>query len=253
MAYAGRIVAVLVVVAVIAGGVAVGLSAGSDGAPTVYAASSLRNVLPVLDDTPSYSFGGSDTLQVQIERGAPADVFAAASSKQPQALYDEHRCERPITFATNRLVLIVPASAAAGTADSLAALQRGGHRLAVGTAGVPVGAYTRTLLTGSGHGAILTRNTLSQEQNVAGVLSKVALGSADAGFVYHTDALAARGRVREIALPAGAGAPVTYQLCVVRGDGTDRAAARAVVDRITGADGRRALRAAGFGVPEARG
>jgi molybdate transport system substrate-binding protein len=249
MAHPIRLVAGLVVVAVVAAGIVLALPAGSHDAPTVYAAASLRNVLPELDGAPSYNFAGSDTLQLQIERGAPADVFAAASSKQAKALYAEHRCERPITFATNKLVLVVPASAKAGIADSLAALQRGGHRLAVGTEGVPVGDYTRKLLQATGHAAVLTRNTLSQEKDVAGVLAKVALGSADAGFVYHTDALAARGRVREIALPGDAGAPVIYQLCVVRRDGVDRDGARSFIDHLTGPDGRRALRAAGFGLP----
>jgi molybdate transport system substrate-binding protein len=249
MAERVRILAGVVVVAAIAGAVVLALPAGSHDAPTVYAAASLRNVLPELDGAPAYSFAGSDTLQLQIERGAPADVFAAASSKQARALYGARRCERPVTFATNKLVLVVPSSAEAGIADSLAALQHGGRRLAVGTAGVPVGDYTRKLLKASGHTAVLTRNTLSQEKDVSSVLAKVALGSADAGFVYHTDALAARGRVREIALPGDAGAPVVYQLCVVRRDGVDRDGARSFVEHLTGPDGRRALAAAGFGLP----
>jgi molybdate transport system substrate-binding protein len=249
LAHPARILAVLLGTVVLVGAVALALPAGSHDAPAVYAAASLRKVLPQLDGAPAYNFAGSDTLQLQVERGAPADVFAAASSKQPQALHAEGRCEQPVTFATNRLVLVVPAAARAGEADSLAALQRGGHRLAVGTAGVPVGDYTRKLLAATGHQAILARNTVSQEKDVAGVLSKVALGSADAGFVYHTDALAARGRVREIALPGTAGAPVTYQLCVVRRDGADRDGARDFVAHVTGADGRRALAAAGFGLP----
>src|SRR3954451_5081785 len=119
---------------------AVAWPAGSHGAPTVYGAASLRAVLPALDGAPTYSFAGSDTLQTQIERGAPADVFATASAKQPQALFAEGRCGRPVTFATNRLVLIVPDGAAA--VRGLGSLRSGGLRLAVGTAGVPVGAYT---------------------------------------------------------------------------------------------------------------
>jgi molybdate transport system substrate-binding protein len=220
--------------------------AGSHGAPTVYAAASLRSVLPALDDAPKYSFAGSDTLQRQIERGAPADVFAAASAKQPEALFAAGRCERPLTFATNRLVLVTPAT---GGVRSLTALRAGGHRVAVGTAGVPVGDYTRRLLAATGAGDVLTRNAVSEEQDVASVLAKVALGSADAGFVYHTDALAAPGRVREIALPAAAQPPVTYQLCVVRREGADRDGARRLVEHVTGPDGRRALARFGFGLP----
>ncbi|HWH95040.1 MAG TPA: molybdate ABC transporter substrate-binding protein [Baekduia sp.] len=233
--------------AVLGAVLAVAWPAGSHRAPTVYAAASLRSVLPALDGAPSYSFAGSDVLQTQIERGGPADVFAAASAKQPQALFAAGRCDRPVTFATNRLVLVVPA--AGGAVRSLATLRSGGRRLAVGTPGVPVGAYTRTLLDALGATAVLARNTVSQEKDVASVLAKVALGSADAGFVYHTDALTARGRVREIALPARGQPPVTYQLCAVRRGGADRSGARAFIRHITGPDGRRALAEFGFGLP----
>jgi molybdate transport system substrate-binding protein len=238
----------LIAVAALGAVVALALPAHSDRAPTVYAAASLRTVLPALDDAPKYSFAGSDTLQTQIERGAPADVFAAASAKQPQALFAAGRCERPVTFATNRLVLVTPATAGAGTVG-LGALRAGGHRLAVGTAGVPVGDYTRKLLAALGAEAVLRRNRVSQEKDVASVVAKVALGSADAGFVYHTDALTARGRVREVALPPSAQPPVTYQLCAVRRDGADSDGARRFVEHVTGAVGRRALKAAGFGLP----
>ena len=63
---------------------------------TVYAASSLRDALPALDDGARYDFGGSNKLQLQIERGAPADLFLSASPKEAQALYRAGRCERPV-------------------------------------------------------------------------------------------------------------------------------------------------------------
>src|SRR5436309_3145685 len=75
---------------------------------TVYAAASLRDAFPALDRQPQYSFAGSNQLQLQIERGAPADVFASASPNEPRALFREGRCSRPRTFATNRLALLVP-------------------------------------------------------------------------------------------------------------------------------------------------
>jgi len=223
---------------------------GTAGGPlTVYAASSLRDVLPALVPAARYGFGGSDTLQLQIERGAPADVFAAASPKQAQALHAEDRCDAPVTFATNRLVLIVPRDG--GGVTSLDDLAQGGHRLAVGTAGVPVGDYTRALLAALGRMNVLRDNTVSQEKEVAGIVAKVALGSADAGFVYRTDGVAARERTRTIALPSGAQPPVRYLACAVRRDGARSAAARAFLDRLRSPAGRAALRQAGFGLPVA--
>src|SRR3954454_8871088 len=245
-----RVAGAVALLAIAAAVLVVALPAGSQGAPTVYGAASLRTVLPALDDAPRYSFGGSDALQMQIERGAPADVFASASAKQPQALHAEGRCDTPVTFATNRLVLVVPAKAPEGAGvASLGDLTTGRRRVAIGTAGVPVGAYTRTLLAALKATTVLDRNTVSQEKDVASVLAKVALGSADAGFVYHTDALTARGRVREIALPARGQPPVTYQLCAVRRPGASAEGARAFTEHMRGADGRRELARHGFGLP----
>src|SRR5260370_37127662 len=82
--------------------------AASNAATSVYAASSLRDVFTQIDGAPTYNFLGSNQLQLQIERGAPADVFAGASTVEAQALFKEGNCQRPVTFATNKLVLIVP-------------------------------------------------------------------------------------------------------------------------------------------------
>src|SRR4051812_30414071 len=93
----------------------------------VYAATSLSNAFPALDKGPSYSFGGSNTLQLQIERGAPADVFASASQNEAQKLFQEGRCTRPVTFAINRLVLLIPNSNP-GNVTSVYSLRSGGRR-----------------------------------------------------------------------------------------------------------------------------
>src|SRR3712207_2108909 len=143
----------------------------------VYAAASLRDAFPALDRSPRYNFAGSNQLQLQIERGAPADVFASASPKEAQALFRQGRCTRPVTFATNSLVLITPRANRARI-DSVYALRRGGLRLPAGAPAVPIGAYTRTVLRRLGLSSVLRRNRVSSEANVASITSKVALGSA---------------------------------------------------------------------------
>jgi molybdate transport system substrate-binding protein len=214
----------------------------------VYAATSLTSVFPALNTAPKYSFGGSNTLQAQIERGAPADVFASASPGEAQALFREGRCTRPVTFAINRLVLLIPNSNP-GNVSSVYSLRSGGRRLSIGTAGVPIGAYTRQLLRRMRLTSILTSNRVSQQTNVGQVASQVALGSADAGFVYYTDGLAVKDRTRMISLPKWAQPPVRYQICAVRRSGADTAGAQAFINQVTGKAGRGALKAYGFGLP----
>jgi molybdate transport system substrate-binding protein len=228
-----------------------GATTGAQEPPTVYAASSLRDVFPQIAPDARYSFAGSDTLQLQVERGAPADVFVSASPKQAEALFADDRCEQPVAFATNRLVLIVPRDGHGGV-TSVRDLARGGHRLAVGTAGVPIGDYTRSFLAAVGLEDVLSANTVSQEKDVSGIVAKVGLGSADAGFVYRTDGVASRDRTRTIALPADAQPPVSYEACAVRHDGAGTDAAHAFLARLRSAAAGAALERAGFGVPPAR-
>ena len=215
---------------------------------TVYAATSLTNVMPEIDRGATYSFGGSNTLQLQIERGAPADLFLSAEPKEAQALYRGGRCERPRTFATNKLVLIVPEGDPARV-GSVYGLRRGGLKLSIGNPNVPIGDYTRKLLRRLRLSRVLQTNTVSEQSNVGQVLSQVAFGGADAGFVYVTDARAQRDRVDRLFVPQWAQPPVRYQGCVVRRDGADAAGARRLLGKLRSTRGRRVLRRFGFGLP----
>src|SRR5215218_4885944 len=217
-------------------------------AVTVYAAASLSAAFPRIDGSPAYNFAGSNQLQLQIERGAPADVFASASPAEGHALFRAGRCTRPVTFATNVLVMITPRANRARLRSAFD-LRRGRHRLAVGSAGVPIGAYTRQILARMALSSILRTNTVSQEPNVSSVVSKVALGSADAGFAYVTDWRAARSRLGLIRLPTRFQPPVRYQLCAVRRPGAATRAARVFISRVRSTRGRRILRSFGFGLP----
>jgi molybdate transport system substrate-binding protein len=217
-------------------------------AVTVYAAASLSGAFPRIDRSPAFNFAGSNQLELQIERGAPADVFASASPAEAQALFRAGRCTRPVTFATNVLVMITPRSNP-GRLRSVFDLRRGRRRLAVGTAGVPIGAYTRTVLGRLGLGSILRTNTVSLEPNVNSIVSKVALRSADAGFAYVTDWRAARSRLGFVRLPARAQPLVRYLMCAVRRPGADTASARNFIARVRSGRGRRILRRFGFGLP----
>jgi molybdate transport system substrate-binding protein len=219
---------------------------GDNGELTVYAAASLTEVFQELDDDARFNFAGSDELATQIRESAPADVYAAASPRYPDELFAEELVEEPVIFATNRLVLIVPSDNPAGI-ESADDLSEEGTKLVVGAEGVPVGDYTRTVLENMGATDVLD-NVVSNEEDVKGVVGKVAAGEADAGFVYVTDYNAAREDLQSIDLPDDAQAVVEYPIAVVAGT-ENRDAAEAFIELVLGEDGRQALEDAGFGVP----
>lgn len=236
-----RGVAALALVALVA-------ACGGSGSrqPTVFAAASLTEVFQRLDPQARFDFAGSDELAFQIEQGAVADVYAAASPTYPERLYAKGIVRRPRAFASNELVLIVPKANPANV-RSVADLGRRRIKLVLGEPTVPIGAYTREALAKLGETRAL-RNVVSEEPDVKGVTAKVALGEADAGFVYATDARAVAGKVTEIRLPQAAEPKVRYLIAVVRGS-RHRDAAEAFVDLVLSARGQKALRAAGFGRP----
>jgi molybdate transport system substrate-binding protein len=220
---------------------------GSDSEPLdVYAAASLAEVFAEIDQGARFSFAGSDELATQIREGAPADVYAAASSKYPQELFAEGLVAEPVTFATNRLVLVVP-RANPGAIESIEDVLQAGTKLVIAAEGVPVGDYTRQVLEDQGWNAALD-NVVSNEDDVKGVVGKITLGEGDAGFVYATDAAVAGDDVTVIELPEGSQPPIEYQIAVVAAS-ENAEAAQAFVDQILGPDGQAQLEAAGFVVP----
>jgi molybdate transport system substrate-binding protein len=212
----------------------------------IFAAASLTGVFPQIDHAPKFQFAGSDQLAFQITQGAHADVFAAASPKYPQQLYAQGLCSKPAAFATNTVVLIVPRANPARI-DSVYDLQRDGIKLVIGAQGVPIGDYTRKLLANLGLSSVL-KNVVSQEDDVKYVVAKVALGEADAGFVYRTDVKPVGNRVLRIAAPPAGQPTVRYELCIPTASQHPKLAA-AFVREVLSKRGRATLRTAGFGLP----
>ncbi len=220
-----------------------GTSAAPSAQITVYAAASLTDVFPKIDSSQKYSFGGSNTLAAQIQQGAPADVFASANMTLPQQVAQKGLCSKPVVFTRNTLVLIVPKSNPARI-RSVYDLRRSGIKLVIAGPGVPVGSYTLQILKNMNLSSVLS-NVVSRETDVREVLAKVALGEADAGFVYSTDAKTVPGRVNVLKLPAWAQPKVQYGICIVNAS-EHKADARAFVAKVLSKAGQAKLRAAGF-------
>jgi molybdate transport system substrate-binding protein len=215
---------------------------------TVSAAASLKTALTdygkAFGDVQA-SFAGSDELAAQIRQGVKPDVFASANTKLPDELYEEGLVEKPVVFASNELVLAVPASGAKVT--SLDDLGEPGVTIAMGSESVPVGSYTRKVLDGlpTAEKAAILKHVRSNEPDVAGVVGKIAQGAVDAGFVYVTDVKAAGGKLRALGLPETLQPRVAYGVAVVKGAEHARDARRFVDGLLNGA-GKQALARAGF-------
>ena len=220
-----------------------------DGDLVVSAAASLR--APLSDCTNDseeprirLQLGGSGELAAQIRKGVRPDVYAAADDELPERLAREGLLERPLVFATNRLVL----AARTIEVDGLADLERDGIRLVIGSEGVPIGDYTRELLDRlpeERERAILA-NVASEEPDVKGIVAKLARGAGSAGFLYLTDLKAAK--LKPIQLPDRLQPEIAYGAGVV--DGSERPEdARAFVAGLRSGPCAAALRAAGFGRP----
>jgi molybdate transport system substrate-binding protein len=222
-------------------------TARRDDPVSVYAAASLTESFPRIAPAARFQFAGSNQLALQIRQGAPADVFASASPVYTQQLFRDGLVERPRTFATNSLVLAVPRSNPARIRSVYDLALRPKLKLVVAGAKVPVGLYTREVLKRLGLLRVL-RKAVSQEPDVKGIVGKLALGEADAGFVYATDVRAARDRLVTIPLPRRSRPTIRYEAAVVRGSKNRAEALELIVD-LLGAEGRRELARAGFGLP----
>jgi len=229
---------------------------------TVYAAASLTKAFADLADTlksrtpdlvVTFNFAGSQQLALQIEAGAPADVFASADRRWMKELSDSGLVEgTPAIFAHNRLVVITPRAA---TVRSLQDLVRPGLKLVLAADAVPVGRYARQALANlsrtDGFPADFDRrvlaNLVSDEENVKAVVAKVQLGEADAGIVYVSDITPdVAPRVARIEIPDAANVIADYPVAVLR-RASNPAAARRFVALLLSPVGQSVLQANGLG------
>lgn len=190
----------------------------------------------------------SDRIGDEIRRGVLPDVFMAGNTGLPRALAREGKVDRPVTFATNALVIAVPSGDRA--IGELAELARADHPMAMGTVSSPLGSYTRFVL---GHLSTFERIQVLSRVRVQApeadeLLDKVVSQEVQGAFVFGSDARSAGDRVRAVALPPDLGATVAYAMATVKGSPQPRAAQRVVADVLKGGCARE-LRDAGFGPP----
>jgi molybdate transport system substrate-binding protein len=227
-------------------------SAAASGAITVFAASSLTDAFTTLGaqfekahpgSTITFNFGASSALATQITQGAPADVFASASATTMASVVATKAAERPTTFAKNVMQIAVPPNNPAHI-DALADLATPGVKVALCQVAVPCGSVAAKVFAN----AKLTVTPVTQEADVKSTLAKVELGEVDAGVVYVTDVLAAKGKVTGIDIPADVNASTSYPIAALTAS-KNPSLATAFVDYVLSADGVSVLAAAGFRQP----
>ena len=239
-------------------------AAGSPVAPgglTIYAAASLKGALDKAKTAWEVAYPGSkltistdasSALETQIEQGAPADVFLSADTTNPKKLVDTGLAAgAAVTFAGNKLTIIVPTANPAGIRTPADLARQGVKVIAAGDA-VPITKYATQLVANlakeAGYPAdfagAYAANIASKEDNVKAVVAKVELGEGDAGIVYVTDARAST-KVTTIEVPDPANVPATFAGVVVRASASP-ASAQAFLAWFAGPNGQAILASFGF-------
>jgi molybdate transport system substrate-binding protein len=230
-----------------------GDSGGVTGDIAVFAAASLTESFTRLGkdfeaanpgSTVTFNFAGSSALATQITQGAPADVYAAASTATMKVVTDAGDADgAPVTFVRNQLVIAVPKGNPKGI-KALSDLGGPGLKVALCAEQVPCGAAAKAALNAAG--VRLTPVTL--EKDVKSALGKVKLGEVDAALVYRTDARSAVSDVDGIGFPESAGAVNDYPIVVLK-NAPNMPAAQAFVAYVQSYQAKALLTAAGFQTP----
>jgi molybdate transport system substrate-binding protein len=197
------------------------------GSITVFAASSLepafakiaRQVGPKYRLGVVFNYAGTQALTAQLTQGAPADVFASADVAHMTTVQNAGLLAGPSQlFAHNRLEIAVERGNPKGI-HTLADLGRSGLVVVLADPSVPAGKYAQQALGKAG----VTVHPASLEPQVTGVLSKVALGEADAGIVYVSD-IVTSGKVDGIAIPDNQNVVADYPIATLKGAANSKGA-----------------------------
>lgn len=225
---------------------------------TVSAAASLSNAFKELGpafeaQNPGsrllFNFAASDALLAQISKGAPVDVLATAD----QETMDRAEAQKLLlpgsrfNFVSNELVLVTPAEGGAAL-SSLADLARPAvKRVALGKPeGVPAGRYAKAALESAKLWAAVEPKAI-YAIHVRQALDYVARGEVDAGFVYATDAMAQKDKVKLLfAVPTDTA--IRYPVAAIAGS-NKASEARKFIDYLLSPAGQAVLARHGFRKP----
>jgi molybdate transport system substrate-binding protein len=245
------------VVLVVAAALTAACSNGSDGQTLlVFGAASLSDVLMTAEDEfeqahpdvdVQLNVGGSSALREQILNGAPADVFVPANLAILQEVFDAGdmvgQYSEVTVVASNRVVIAVqPGNPVDLT--GLKSFERAELLLGVCNRSVPCGALAYQSFEAFG----VAPSIDTEEPDVRSLLTKIVEGELDAGIVYFTDVVAARGGVQVIDLPDSVELRTEYAAGITaNSENPERA--RDFVDFLSSERGQELFRKRGFAGP----
>jgi len=227
-------------------------SASLSGSITVFAAASLTESFTTLGQQfetanpgvkVTFSFAASSALAMQIMSGAPADVFASASTKNMDQVVSAGDASDPRVFATNVMEIAVP-PANPGKVTGVDSLATSSVKTALCQPQVPCGVVAQQVFTN----AKITVKPVTLEPDVKSVLGKVQMNEVDAGMVYVTDVKAAGDKVKGVEIPADINASTNYPIAALS-KSSNAAVAAAFADYVLSPAGEAVLTAAGFQQP----
>jgi len=228
----------------------------------VFAAASLTETLQQVEPVFEKAHPGVDVIlnlaassrcRIQIEQGAPADVFMSANAANMNPLVEAKLAEKPTIFAHNRVVIITP-KANPGEVAKPGDLAKSGLKLVTCSPEVPIGKYTRIVLgkmdaSGNYESDFKDRvlaNVVSEEPDVKGIVTKVRLGEADGGICYASDVTrAVRPDLRVIDIPDNVNVIADYPIAILKGS-DEKSLAGEFVSFMLSQHGQRMLAENGF-------
>jgi molybdate transport system substrate-binding protein len=202
-----------------------------------------------------FNFDGIPSLRAQIEQGAYADVVVSADLKHMNAMRAEGLLDNNTVtiFTHNKMAIIVPNDNPANISD-LADMARPGVMIVMGTKELPAGEYALQVLDklaadpnfGPEYKEKVLGNVVSEETTVNRVVSKVALGEADAGFAFISDVSPQMvGKVTRIPVPDKYNVVGDFPIGVLKQSGHPEEAQR-FIDVVMSEDGQSFIAKYGF-------
>src|SRR4029077_3589686 len=189
------------------------------------------------------NFGPSSALATQITQGAPADVFASASTKYMHSVVAAKAADAPTTFVKNSMEIAVPPDNPANV-TSVNDLAKSSVKVALCQPQVPCGVVAGAVFKNAG----MTVKPVTLQPDVKSVLTQVELGNVDAGVVYVTDVMAAGSKVKGVTIPASLNASTLYPIAAISSS-KELSIAQAFVAYVLSPAGEQVLAAAGFQKP----